>query len=176
MPAPRNATERRALIEKFDRGPMAEAFKILPPALNSPRARALMLKIGLQEGRLYHRDQITAGTQFLGPALSVWQFERGGVRGVLMHDATKAMARKLAAARGVPATIDGVWEAMLTDDILGAGMTRLNLYWHRRPLPPIHDCWESWQYYLECWRPGKPHPETWPDFHEEVVAYLTAQG
>ena len=65
---------------------------------------------------------------------------------------------------------------MATDDAFAAAVTRLNLYWCSKPLPAVDDCWGSWAYYEDCWRPGKPHPETWPDFHNEVVAYLTGKS
>lgn len=178
MPAPKNQAERLKLIKETDLGPITQALRLLPIALDSPRARAQMLKIGLQEGRLFYRDQIDKGGKntVLGPALSVYQFERGGVRGVLTHPATKKMALEVCKARGVTPTTQEVWRAMATDDVLAAAMCRLNLYWHSKPLPDMHSQWDSWQYYIDCWRPGKPHPETWPEFHHEVVAYLTGKA
>src|SRR3546814_6857126 len=52
----------------------------------------MLLAIGLQESRFLHRAQIG------GPARGYWQFERGGVHGVLSHHASKAEAGKLCAA------------------------------------------------------------------------------
>jgi hypothetical protein len=47
------------------------AAKILP-TYDSPKARMMLLVIGLQESRFEHRRQIG------GPAVSFWQVEEGG--------------------------------------------------------------------------------------------------
>ena len=48
------------------------ALRILPPMMTSDAAKAMLLAIGMQESRLTHRKQI------VGPAMGLWQFERGG--------------------------------------------------------------------------------------------------
>ena len=56
---------------------LPSAFALLPPAMDTPDARVLLLAIGLQESKFSHRLQIG------GPARGYWQFEQGGgVRGV----------------------------------------------------------------------------------------------
>jgi hypothetical protein len=59
------------------------AFDVLPPAMNTPPARAMLLAIGLQESRFMFRRQ-----QNYGPARGFWQFEKAGVRGVGKHKAS----------------------------------------------------------------------------------------
>ncbi len=139
----------------------------------SDQARQMMLAIALQESKIACRDQITA-VQMLGPALSFWQFERGGgVVGVLKHPASAATAREASWDRGLPcydplhtATIAPasrmVWERMATDDALGAIMARLLLWTDPQRLPSQQDQDGGWAYYLRNWRPGKPHEATWP--------------
>ena len=63
------------------------ALRILPPMMTSDAAKAMLLAIGMQESRLIHRKQIG------GPAMGLWQFERGGgVAGVLRHPRTQGHA------------------------------------------------------------------------------------
>src|SRR5690606_38643231 len=69
------------------------AYALLPSRMDSDRATVMLLAIGLQESRFEHRRQIK------GPARGFWQFERGrGVRGVLTHPATAALAREVCVA------------------------------------------------------------------------------
>lgn len=53
-------------------------LELLPAKMDTPKARVMMLAIGMQESRFEHRKQIG------GPARGFFQFEEaGGVRGVL---------------------------------------------------------------------------------------------
>lgn len=137
------------------------AYALLPAAMQSENATVMLLAIGLQESRLTYRSQIG------GPAKGLWQFERGGgVRGVLTHDSSKSFAEQLCRWRSVEPTADAVYAALESDDVLAAGFARLLLWTHPAPLPAITSQFEAWKYYLRTWRPGKPHPETWPNLHE----------
>lgn len=150
---------------------MADAYALLPPRMNSREASVEVLAIGLQEGRLKHRRQLPRrpGGPW-GPANGLWQFERGGgVTGVLTHPATRIHALRLCAARKVTPTPHTVHLALITDDVLAAGFARLNLWWLPSALPAIGDAAEGWRQYLEAWRPGSPHPDTWPEFYDEAV-------
>lgn len=130
---------------------------------DDPKARAMLVAIGLQEGRFLYRDQIDpAGA--LGPATGAWQFERaGGVRSVLRHERTRGAAEALCDARGVAANEDAVWRRLVEDDVLAAGFARLLLWSDPAPLPRAapESAAEAWLYYLRNWRPGKPHRHTW---------------
>lgn len=140
--------------------PIKAALELLPAAMDSAPARVMLLAIGLQESGLQLRRQMGNG-----PARGLWQFEKGGgVRGVLTHDSTFAHARSLCEARGVQIAPAPIWNAMEADDILAAGFARLLLWSDPKPLP--EDAGGGWNLYLRTWRPGKPHPETWPKYFE----------
>lgn len=130
------------------------ALDLLGEKYCSDDARVLLIATGLQESNFQHRFQIK------GPARSYWQFEKyGGLRGVIEHSASKNDALELARSLDIQPHIDALWEAFPYDVVLAAGYARL-LYWtHPAALP--QDAKSGWQYYLDVWRPGKPHPETW---------------
>ena len=145
------------------------AFDLLPGRLDTAEARVLMLAIGLQESRLEQRVQLLDGGR-RGPARGLWQFERGGGgRGVLRHARTQALAVALLAERGVAPNVDQAWRALEHDDVLAAGFARLLLLSDPAPLPAIGDVEGSWSYYERTWRPGKPHPKTWPANYRVAV-------
>lgn len=140
------------------------ALTLLPARMDSPQARVMLLAIGLQESRFIHRRQIG------GPARGFWQFERGGgVRGVLTHPVTQGQAQALCRARGIEPVAADVYAALELDDVLAAGMARLLLWSDPAPLPAIGDADGAWDLYLRTWRPGKPHPETWPELYAQAV-------
>lgn len=149
------------------------AYSLLPPAMSSTRATAMLLAIGLQESRFTARRQLVGNPpQPVGPAKSFWQGERGGgmVAGVRTHAATRVHAAKLYAAMGVPATDKAIWDAIENNDVLAAGLARLLLWSDPYSLPALDDANGAWALYLRTWRPGKPHRETWDTFHARAVA------
>lgn len=124
-----------------------------------PAAR-FMLAIALQESGLRHRRQVVASGEELGPAISYWQFERGGgCAGVLAFPFVGGVMQQLCDAYHVPKTSQGLWTAMQYHDIIAAAAARLLIYTLPAALPKTAD--EGWQQYLRAWRPGKPHHETW---------------
>jgi hypothetical protein len=150
------------------------ALGLLPDKMTSPEAEAMILAICLQESRLKNRLQLGGG-----PARGFAQMEhgtprsRGGVTGLFMHERTVGHVKALCEVLVVPATVQDVYEACAWNDVLTAGLARLNLYWYPAPLPLRGDSDGSWRYYLNTWNPGKPHPQTWPAFYSdawEVVA------
>lgn len=135
----------------------------------TPQAGVMLTAIAGQESDWRHRRQVG------GPARSFWQFEQGGgVNGVMTHPATKDYAAKVFAAFDVgepslgafvqPST-KTVYEAMAWHDKLAACMARLNLWWAAPPLPNVDEVDKAWSYYLDTWRPGAPHRETWDAKH-----------
>lgn len=138
------------------------ALSLLPPALDTPAARAMMLAICLQESRLQHRRQIK------GPARSYAQFELGGLTGVLRHEKSSPMIASVVSELGYsdlsPFDLHAVLEH---NDLLGAAFTRLLLWTSAKPLPSPHDPQAGWDLYIDGWRPGKPHRETWDEFYAE---------
>lgn len=131
------------------------ALAMLPAELDTAEARALELAIGLQESRFVHRRQM------VGPAHGFWQFESaGGVHGVLTHRVTKPLIQPvLETLQYLP---NDCYYAIRDNDVLAAVFARLLLFSNPKPLPARGDVDGAWRYYIETWRPGRPHPETWP--------------
>lgn len=137
-------------------------MKLLPPAMDTPKAKAMLFAIGVQESQFEHRRQMNDG-----PARGFWQFEQGGsVRGVLTHPATKHHANAILDQfqyGDYPAT---VWNAIEHNDMVAMAFARLNLWWAAGPLPEPGDYDGSWAYYMNTWRPGKPHRQTWNAYYD----------
>lgn len=139
------------------------AALLLPPAMNTPAAWRMLTAIGLQESRFRYRAQV------LGPARGFWQFEMGGVNGVLRHEASRDAARDVLARLAYADTSpQKIHEALQHNDVLAACFARLLLWTDARPLPATSSA--GWESYLDTWRPGKPHPNTWALFFEAAGA------
>lgn len=152
-------------LSEINHAAINPALAILPANMDSPAARVMLLAIGLQESRFQHRRQIG------GPARGFWQFEQGGgVRGVLTHAASAALARQVCEARGVAPTATAVYGRLETDDVLAAAFARLLLWTDAGRLPAVGDKEGAWALYLHTWRPGKPHLNTWPALYAQAVA------
>lgn len=134
------------------------AFQLLPQKLDGHAARTLIAAYGYQETKYATRYQYGGG-----PARGYWQFELGGgVKGVMTHKSSAALARKVCHARGVPFVRATVWAALATDDVLAAAFARLLIYTDPFELPTTSE--GAWEMYAKrLWRPGKPHPETWQE-------------
>lgn len=154
------------------------AIEILGDKYGSPEAKLETLAIGGQESKYLARRQIISkvleGKRLLvpeGPATGFWQFEKaGGVAGVLRHESSATLARRLCAVRDVAPTVDAVWAALEYDDVLAAGFARLLLLTDPGRLPKIGDVEGGWVTYVKNWRPGKPHKDTW------TAAYANARA
>jgi hypothetical protein len=133
------------------------AYAVLPIGMDAPAATAMLLAIALQESKCCHRRQVG------GPARSFWQFEIGGVRGVLGHKASKPHLANALEALVYPVTDDAtaLYLALEHNDILAAVCARLLLWTLPSRLPSKDDPEAGWQQYLAAWRPGKPHRDTW---------------
>lgn len=143
-------------------GALTTALRLLPSRMTSPEAEAMLLAIGLQESLLIHRRQIG------GPARGLLQFETGGVRGVLEHQASRQPARAVCAARGVQPTTAAVYAALEHDDVLAMAIARLLLWTDPKPLPELGDADAAWALYLRTWRPGaakRDHDNLQRKFH-----------
>ena len=140
----------------------------------SPQADQMLLTIALQESGLKHRYQVLSNGR-PGPARGWWQFERmGGVAGVLAHASTAKSAAKVCAYLEVNKSVDDVWRALEGNDALAVCFARLLLWSDPRPLPTQSAL--GWGYYLDNWRPGKPHAETWPGHWKRVAEFLEDWG
>lgn len=153
------------------------ALGYLPKHLDSQKARVMLVAIAQQESGLRSRWQVLSDGG-KGPARGLWQFERGskasrgGVWGVFMHSASHEMLRQLCRDRDCNFEPFAIWAQLEHDDVFAAGVARLMLWTVPGPLPEVTDTDGAWLYYLNSWRPGKPHLHTWAGNHlkaQEVV-------
>jgi len=151
------------------------ALALLPKRMDSPEARVMLTAIAQQESGLRHRWQVLDGGG-KGPARGLLQFERGtrasrgGVWGVYLHSASAELLRELCRARDCRFDPADIWAQIERDDVLAAGIARLLLWTDPKPLPPVTDAQDGWDYYINTWRPGKPHRHTWDACHAKAVA------
>lgn len=144
------------MLRDIDEQAIAPALMLLPYRMNSSEAVRMLLAIMLQESGGTERRQ-----RGDGPARGLLQFERdGGVRGVMAHPTTRDLARKVVEARGHQFDAQDVWAALEFDDVLAMAFGRLLLWTDPCPIPRTQGL--GWQMYLGTWRPGKPHPDRWP--------------
>ncbi|WP_348995638.1 hypothetical protein ABFG95_06750 [Achromobacter sp. HNDS-1] len=159
-------------LKTISESAITPALTLLPAAMDTQAARAMLLAIGLQESRFTHRQQIG------GPARGFWQFEkgtrvsRGGVWGVFLHAASKGHLTALCKARSVACDPDSIYAALEYNDVLAAGVARLLLWTDPNALPAVGDSDAAWSLYLRTWRPGKPKPDSWPDLYRQAVAQV----
>jgi len=158
------------MIDLILRYTLPAAYALLPPAMASREASALLLAIGLQESGFLTRRQ-----RLGGPARGFWQFERGGgVHGVLTHPAV-AFHIEAACSALVYRTPSGIREhelhaAIEHNDVLACVFARLLLWTLPDPLPGRDASGLGWAMYLSAWRPGRPHSDTWPAHYAEAWA------
>jgi hypothetical protein len=159
------------VIDIIHRSIIPEALRLLPSEMTSPAAHAMLLSIGLQESRFLFRRQ-----QNFGPARGFWQFEKAGVRGVMRHKETKApleaVLKRLRYESAIGKTAD-LHYAVADNDVLACVFARLLLWTVPGQLPDEDDPGSGWAQYLEGWRPGAPHPETWDNLFKEAWTRVT---
>jgi len=164
------------MIDHILRFTLPAAYALLPEPMQSPGASAQLLAIGRQESEFLYRRQVG------GPARSFWQFERGGVQGVLRHSATaEPIAHVLRYLRYADAVDDvGHVHALIEfNDTLAAALARCLLWTLADRLPHRDEPQRAWNQYIAAWRPGKPHPETWDANYAEAwdrVETRTTEG
>lgn len=160
-------------LEEVMASAVRPALAWLPPKMTSSEAVVMLLTTGLQESKFEHRYQVLNTPGAKGPARSFWQMEEGGgVKGVMAHPASAALARAACAMRNVPFERRAVWLAIETDDVLAAIFARLLYYTDPGRLPMVTQTAEAWALYLRTWRPGKPKPDTWAGYHKQARFFL----
>jgi len=154
------------------------ALARLPLAMTSDPAKVMLYAIGLQESRFSHRFQVVKGRPGAkGPARGFWQFERGGgCKGVVTHQASRYWMHQICQAQGVPFTATAIWRAIENNDVLAAAAARLLLFTDPKKLPAINDPAGAWNLYIRTWRPGKPHRQTWDQFHRQAVKLVVSEA
>jgi hypothetical protein len=141
----------------FDETVVQPGLALLPAALRSTEARALLIAIAGQESQWSQRLQSGGG-----PAHGFFQFERGGVAGVLENSVTRERLKSACAACDVAPNVDEIYLAIVGHDALSAALARLALLPDPSPLPGLDQEAQGWSYYERCWRPGKPDQTRWP--------------
>lgn len=140
----------------------------LPARMDTPEARAMLLAIGLQESNWEHRAQVG------GPARGFYQFERAGVQGVMTHSWTWHEAEAAAVRLAYEPDSATVHAAIEHNDALATVFARLLLWTLPTALPRRGEVEEAWNQYLDAWRPGRPHPERWPDNFKQAWRIVEA--
>lgn len=143
-------------------GVLPVAARLLPAAMSTAEAWALVVAIGLQESGL------AARAQYRGPARGFWQFEGGptaAAAGVLAHPKSRPHALAVLEALRYPADAAAVFDALTHNDVLAAAWARLLLWTDPRRLPGPGESVQAWAIYLATWRPGRPRPSEWPRNH-----------
>lgn len=130
----------------------------------SVEAARFLLTVMQQESRLQHRAQIGSSAGKPGPARGWGQFERGGgVKGVMTHPNSAARAKALCEYLGVNWIDWDIWRCLEGHDTLAVGFSRLLLWTDSHKIPTTEQA--AWDCYAKrLWRPGKPHPQTWPAY------------
>ena len=135
--------------------------------MDTPEARVMMVAIALQESRFKYRAQIG------GPARCYFQFElMGGVLGVLTHSSSREYASQVCKRMDYESNRTIVYSSIADNGALAACFARLLLWTDPRALPRVDDPGAAWDTYIRNWRPGKPHPDTWPDLHAQARAHV----
>ncbi|SFB58837.1 hypothetical protein [Azotobacter beijerinckii] len=147
---------------------IAPAFALLPEKMSGLRAEIQLLAIGLQESGFIHRRQIG------GPARGFWQFELGGVRGVLLHPQSRPHALAVCEARGIDPIESAVYAELEHDDVLAAAFARLLLWTDPARLPAVGEVGAAWDLYLRTWRPGKPRRDSWDALYAQAMEEVPA--
>ena len=133
----------------------------------SLEASVMLLAIALQETNLETRDQ--GSDEVPGPALGLFQFEQIAVQDFQQNGNPRCHAAVLDLA--FPLEPRKLWQAIGAGaDHLAAVLAR-DCLWRRipGPLPALGDVDEAWRQYVEAWKPGKPHPERWPDNYAKAL-------
>lgn len=134
----------------------------------------MLLAIALQESRMTHRRQAN-----FGPARSFWQFEKGGVRGVMKHKLSRDPLEHALRTLRYEAQIGQtalLHQAIENNDVLACIFARLLLWTLPDALPGQHAAEIAWAQYLSAWRPGKPHRETWDALYSEAWVRVRLEG
>lgn len=139
------------------------AFALLPAKMDTPAARALLLTIALQESRCCTRYQFGGG-----PARGFFQFETGGIAGVVTHRASKSHLEAVCQTLLYPPAVSALYAAIEHNDVLATVCARLLLWTDAKPLPDPQDPQAAWEMYLRTWRPGKPRRASWDGFYFEA--------
>ena len=162
------------MVEHIVKYTLPATYSLLPPAMNTPAASALLVSIGLQETNFEARRQVVDFSPFrYGPARSFWQFERnGGLLEVCTHRHTRAELDAVLCAlsyrEGAIKDLDEMMTIITHNDIVATAAARLLLWIVPARLPQRNEAAAAWLQYLKGWKPGKPHEQTWSGYFKRA--------
>lgn len=144
------------------------AYRVLPVPMQSARASAMLIAIGLQETKFLARRQYRNG-----PARGFWQFEeRGALWGVVKHPASREhvinVLRNLRYGATMAKNLPLFHDVLSHNDVLACALARLLLWTDSKPIPDRGEPNTAWAMYMRTWNPGKPHRETWDAYFSEA--------
>lgn len=148
--------------------PTLKLMEIYTGIIYSARAENLLLAIALQESNLSARIQ---GPNDAGPARSFWQFEKIGVVDVFQRQ--KTALKVMCDALVLPCEPGKLHLMMAYNDAIACVIARLTLRLDQRPLSVAATEDGAWDYYLDNWRPGKPHRNRWAQTSWPVACSTT---
>ena len=138
------------------------AAALLPPALDTHQAWCMLYATARQESRLDARRQIG------GPARGFWQFELGGISGVLKHPASRQMIQRVLERLDYDNLPQTSYVAIEHNDVLAFAYARCLLWTLPGKLPESGEAQRGWDQYYSAWRPGSPYRKTWDAFFAEA--------
>ena len=134
------------------------------PFMDTPLSRILLLAIAGQESGWSERLQ-----QPIPYARGYWQFETGGISALIGNAELIAFC----IANDIPISVATLHEAVAWSDNLAYTIARLTLWQDPLALPAHGDCEGCWNYYLRCWRPGRPRPDDWAPLYNRVLTLVS---
>jgi len=150
--------------------PGAAFLEALTGTHTNEAAQQFLMTVALQESGLVHRFQ-QIGNGVPGPARGFWQFEQNAIHarpakgrewGLLIHGTSAPRLRVVCDALSIEPTGSAIWRAIEGNDLLAFACARLLLLTDMDPVPL--DRQAAWLLYANVlWRPGKPHPDKWPN-------------
>jgi hypothetical protein len=141
--------------------PGLEALESFGGPAPSVAAARFMLAIAMQEsGPGLNARYQGSPNPTSGPAKGWWQFETAGCAGVLSHKACSQLCQLACEFYYIVPQSAPLARALEGHDVMAAICARLLILTEPHALPATQN--EGWSQYLNLWRPGKPHPETWP--------------
>jgi len=161
------------MIDSILRYTIPAAMDVLPAEMSSVPSTAMLLATGLQESRFLERRQISHG-----PARGFWQFELAGVEAVMSHPSSAMHIAAALRQLRYPHTVlpPFIHTALEHNDVLACCFARCLLWTHPSKMPTREDPDRGWRIYVNCWRPGKPAPNTWSGLFLEAWERTTNVG
>jgi hypothetical protein len=147
---------------------IAPGSEAVPMMMNTIPSQVLLMAIAGQESAWQYRIQIPSGE-----ARSFWQLEQQGAIADVMADPNTAMVvSTFCDTYSISPDTATLFDAVAYNDTLAYLIARLALWQDSEPLPKVGDEESAWNYYNAVWRPGDPHPDSWPAIYTQAMAFF----